>query len=208
MLIMNKGCNNYKWKILNVLILSIICFVIKFSGYNEALFIKINSYHYLLSDHIWMAINLLAYAKYSILLLLLLILTYKYKKTEMLRILILCIAYFLVFYLLKKLFHEPRPYVILVKDSFHFIPYFENYLKASYLSFPSGHAGQVAVFIFALISLFRLNWLVKFFLFGFLTLVCLARICSGWHWPIDVLASIIFAYILVNIVFCINKNTD
>lgn len=208
MLFMKENCSNYKWKILNLLILSIICFVIKFYGYNELLFIKINSYHYLLSDHIWIAINLLAYAKYSILLLLLLILTYKYKRTEMLRVLVLCIAYFLIFYLLKKLFHEPRPYVVLAKDSFHFIPYFENYVKSSYLSFPSGHAGQVAVFIFALISLFRLNLLVRLFLFSFLILVCLARICSGWHWPIDVLASVIFAYILVSIVFCIQKNTN
>jgi membrane-associated phospholipid phosphatase len=205
---MREIFSKYRWEIFNLLILILICLIIKCYGYNQLLFIKINSYHYLLQDNIWMMINLLAYSKYSILLLLLLILTYKYKKQEMLRVIILCISYFLVFYLLKKIFNEPRPYIVLPKDSFHFIPYFENYINSSYLSFPSGHVGQVAIFIFAILNLFRVNFLLKLFLFAFLFLVCAARICSGWHWPVDVVASILVAYILNIIIFGVNKRVN
>jgi membrane-associated phospholipid phosphatase len=35
-------------------------------------------------------------------------------------------------------------------------------------------------------------------------LTALARICTGWHWPLDVIASGVIGYILVKIVFSLN----
>ena len=192
---------NLKSKFINLFILILAILTINIFGLDTFLFYKINSYHYLLSDNIWKAINLLAYSKYSILLLILLLITYKYKKQYMLRVLLLCFSYFISFYLLKKLFHEPRPYAVLSSSSFYFIPHFENYLKSAYMSFPSGHTGQVAIFVFAVFELFKPNSLIKIGLVLLLLLVGIARICSGWHWPTDIIASVIFAYIISIVVF-------
>jgi undecaprenyl-diphosphatase len=193
-----------KWTIINLSLLLIIAFIIKFFDYNLILFYKINQYHYLLSDNIWKFINLLAYSKYSILLLLLLILTYSYKKQEMLRILLLCFSYFLCFYVLKKIFHEPRPYVILSSNSFHFIPHFEDYIKSSFMSFPSGHTGQVSIFVLGVFYLFKPNLLIRLFLVLLILLVGISRICSGWHWPLDIIASMIIASIISIVIFSLD----
>ena len=42
---------------------------------------------------------------------------------------------------------------------------------------------------------------IRFISFVLLALVAIARVATGWHWPIDVIASGLIGYILVQIVF-------
>jgi membrane-associated phospholipid phosphatase len=37
-----------------------------------------------------------------------------------------------------------------------------------------------------------------------LILTAFARICTGWHWPLDVIASGLIGYLLVKVCFAIN----
>ncbi len=110
-----------------------------------------------------------------------------------------------MFTILKHLVHEARPYVVLPLNSFYWLNQFEETTKSAYLSFPSGHTGNIAVFAFAMnIMFFDKNKLMQFIMLLLIIFIALARICTGWHWPLDVLASGLIGYILAKIIFAID----
>lgn len=173
---------------------------------NMPLFLAINAQHVLLPDVIWQRINFVSYAKTFILPGLLLLLTLNLRRDKFKNVVMLVVLFYVVFYVLKIAFHEARPFVILPAESFHFLHGSQNMIKEMYRSFPSGHTGNMAMFAFASMSLFCANSRVaKAVLFLLVIVVGLARIATGWHWPLDVLASGIISYILVQICLC-NKN--
>jgi len=177
-------------------------------NWNQKLFYIINSWHTILPNQVWEWINIITYSKYFILAGILLIVTAIWRRAQLIRVVILIVAFYVIFYVLKIIIGYPRPYVILDSSTFFWLNTHGDYVKVAYKSFPSGHVGNVAVFIFALNSLFFANrWWIRGALFLLLIITALARICTGWHWPIDVLASGLIAYLLVRI--CLNfKNTS
>ncbi len=169
-------------------------------GLNHSIFFAINSRHNLLPDNVWQAINFIAYAKTFILPGLLLVLTLIFRREKFINVVILIASFYVLFYILKVAVHEARPFVVLPAESFYWLHGEQNAVKDMYHSFPSGHAGNAVIFAFALMRLFCNNSkLAKVALFLIPVVVAIARIATGWHWPLDVLASGIIGYILVQI---------
>ena len=196
-------CLRSGWLFLVFLLLVVI---IGIGHLNQSLFYTINNMYAVLPDFIWSKINLLAYTKYGILVSLLFILTLLFRRQYLLRVVLLIFTFYLVFWILKHVFHEARPYMVLPVGSFHFLTNYEEVVKSAYRSFPSGHTGQMAIFVFAVIKLFfPRNLPVKIILFLLLLLTGFTRICTGWHWPLDVISSGLISYILVQIFLC-NKS--
>jgi undecaprenyl-diphosphatase len=166
---------------------------------NQPLFYYINSLHVILPTIVWETLNLVSYSKTFILSVLLLVITYTWRRERLKQVIILIIAYYLIFSGLKVLFGEARPYIVLPPESFFWVNKFENAISSSYKSFPSGHTGNMAIFVFALSTMFSNKKWLKILLFLLLILTALARICTGWHWPLDVIASGLISYILVQI---------
>lgn len=172
-----------------------------YSGLNQEVFLLINHQHGILPDDVWLAFNMLSYSKYFILPTLLILATILLRRDKLLNVILLIGAYFVLFAALKHLIGEARPYIVLPQDSFFWLNQYENAVKSAHLSFPSGHTGNVAVFAFGLNYLLFANkkWL-QFLMFMLVIMVALARICTGWHWPLDVLASSLIGYVLVKII--------
>lgn len=167
---------------------------------NQTLFLKINSMHNILPVHIWEFINFVSYRKYFILQILLLLITLLFKKEKLANVILLIIAYFVVFAALKLAFGEARPYVILDTNTFYWLNMYEDAAKNAYQSFPSGHAGNMAVFGFAISSMFfDKSKFLQFLMLLLVMVVGISRICTGWHWPLDVIASGLIGYLLVKI---------
>ena len=167
---------------------------------NQSLFLAINSFHALVPVEIWKFFNILSYRKYFILQILLLIITFIWRRNKLPNVMLLIIAYFVVFAGLKILFGEVRPYVVLDLNSFYWLNMYEDAVKSSHYSFPSGHVGNIAVFAFAISSMFFDKSKPLQFLMLLLVLVTgITRICTGWHWPLDVIASGLIGYLLVKI---------
>lgn len=166
--------------------------------WNQKLFYIINSWHTVLPNQVWEWLNLIAAPKYFFLPAILLFITAIWRKDQLIRVIILIAAFYAIFYVLKMAIHEARPYVILDNSTFFWLIGHEDPAKVAYRSFPSGHVGNVAVFVFALNSLFFANKrLVRVLLFLLVVIIALTRIYTGWHWPIDVLVSGMIAYVLV-----------
>lgn len=178
---------------------------IYFSGINHSLFLAINHQHALLPDNVWSFFNLLSYSKFFILPVLLLVITFCWRREKFANVILLVIAYYVVFAALKTAVGEARPYITLPLDSFYWLNHFENAVKSAHKSFPSGHTGNMAVFAFAISSLFFSRKMgLQFLMLLLVVVTALARICTGWHWPLDVLASGMIAYLLVKICLAIN----
>ena len=174
------------------------------SGINHSLFLMINQQHNLLPDDVWSFFNLISYSRFMILPILLLLITVSMCRDRLLNVILLIIAYFVLFAVLKTLVGEARPYMTLPEGSFYWLNHFENAAKSAHKSFPSGHTGNMAVFAFAISSMFFNRKLGLQFLMLLLVLFTgFARICTGWHWPLDVLASGLIGYLLVKICFMI-----
>lgn len=170
------------------------------SGENQNLFYAINAKHNILPTAVWSFFNFVSYSHYFILPIILIFITFLLHRNKFKHIIILVVAYYLFFYVLKTLFHEARPFIVLPKDSFFWVNHYEDTLKTAYKSFPSGHTGLMAIFVFAISEMFvKKSNLVKFLLLLLVILTGFARICTGWHWPIDVLASGLIGYILVKL---------
>lgn len=168
---------------------------------NQTLFFTINSWHVLLPIQIWRGINSLSDSKHFILPVLLLIATLIWRRDMLTRVFLLIVAYYVIFALLKVVVHEARPYMMLPGGSFYWLNQYEDAVKVAHKSFPSGHAGNAAIFAFALSSFTSRRWL-KVLLFMFVVIVCLSRICTGWHWPLDVISSGLISYLLVRVCLC------
>lgn len=202
-----KICQSYFMKYnLAIITLLLIIFIWLFK-LNQAWFYKINSMHSILPIQIWEALNFISYTKFAILPIILLSLSFFFCKNKLINVILLIVIFYAFFYGLKILIAEPRPYIVLPSDSFFWLNQFEDSNKSAYKSFPSGHTGNAAVFVFSLIQLFFAKApFIKILLFIFLLLVGLSRICTGWHWPIDVLASGLIGYILVKICLSLELN--
>lgn len=174
---------------------------------NHSLFININSMHQVLPVIVWKFFNIISYRKYLILPILLILITYKWQRDKLVNILILIALYFVVFGALKIIVGEARPYVVLDQNSFYWLNLYEDAEGSAFKSFPSGHTGNMAIFAFAISNLFFQN--KKFLQFLMLLLVimtALTRICTGWHWPLDVITSGLIGYLLVK--FCLYFKFD
>lgn len=179
--------------------LGLVIWVFKF---NQPLFYLINSWHVLLPKDAWDIISLLSYPQFFILPGILVIVTAIWRKDKILRVLILLVAYYVVFAILKSLVGEARPYISLPEGSFYWLSFNENIVRSAYRSFPSGHTGNITIFVFSLNYLFfSKNKTIRYLLLILLVLTAISRICTGWHWPLDVLFSGLLAYILVKVCF-------
>ncbi len=171
------------------------------AGTNTSLFFKINALHGLLPDSVWNALNTLTSPANGFLALTLLILTFLFRREKWLNVLLLIVSYYVIFQIVKMVVHSPRPYALYNLNTFFWIP-LSHHINTivDHQSFPSGHVGNAAIFTFASIRLFAENkmWLRILFVI-FLMLTVFARICTGWHFPLDVLAAILISFILTQI---------
>lgn len=173
---------------------------------NSKLFLIVNGWHVFLPNVLWNTINTIAAPKLFVLAALLLILTLVFKRKEFKRVVLLLISYYILFFVLKISIHEARPFVVLPQNLVFFLPNHQDTLHNLYVSFPSGHAGIMAIFVFTIIRLFSIKCKIgQSILFLLLILVGVARVATGWHWPVDVLSSGIIGYILVQLFFCCKK---
>jgi membrane-associated phospholipid phosphatase len=197
-----RWTKNYVWFFL-LLLLTIGIWLFKL---NQPLFYAINNQHAALPVIIWEALNFISYSRFFILPLLLLILTAIFRRDKFIPVVVLILAYYSVFAGLKQLVGEARPYMVLPANSFYWLSKFENAVTSADKSFPSGHTGNMAIFVFTVMALFvPQSTLAKTLLFLLLVMTCLARICTGWHWPVDVLASALIGYLMVKICFGVFK---
>lgn len=195
--------NHYNWIIFGAFL--VLALGIWFSGDNQKLFLTINSYHTIAPDSVWLAFNLLTYSRFLILPILLVIISLLFKRDKFLNIILLIIAYFVVFAILKTVIGEARPYITLPEGSFYWLNSYENSIKSAYKSFPSGHTGNMAIFAFTISSLFFANKkFLQFLMLLLLIVTGLARIYTGWHWPLDVIASGLIGYVLVRICLAVD----
>lgn len=178
---------------------------------NQSLFYTINGMHELLPVAFWKFFNLISYKKYMILPVLLVVITLIWRKDKLPNVILLILAYFVVFGALKVLIGEPRPYIVLDNNTFYWLNMYEDAAGSAHKSFPSGHAGNMAVFAFAISSMFFQNKRgLQFLMLMLVVITGITRICTGWHWPLDVITSGLVGYILVKICMCIkigNKKT-
>ena len=115
------------------------------------------------------------------------------------------ITYFVVFAALKIGFGEARPYITLDINTFYWLNMYEDAVKSAYQSFPSGHVGNMAVFAFALSSMFfKDSRFLQFLMLLLVIITGITRICTGWHWPLDVIASGLIGFLLVKICMPLN----
>ncbi len=201
-----KWCSWFSLNKLLFTLFTIVALIIWGAGFNQRLFYEINGLAKYLPGKIWLIISYITYLKHLILPIILLLITFFYKKDKTLKIITLFGLYLVVFFILKKIFAEPRPFIVLPPNSFTWLIGGEDVSGSEFMSFPSGHTGLVAIFIFALNRLFFMqntftHKFIRFISFVLLALVAIARVATGWHWPIDVIASGLIGYILVQIVF-------
>ena len=191
---------NYWLLILTIALMA----VIVLTHTNQMLFYKINALHVYLPNQVWNSLNLLAYSRFFILPTLLVVLAFVAKRDKLPNVLLVIVAYYVLFYSLKFVIGEARPYMVLDQHTFFWLNRFENAVHSAYRSFPSGHSGNMAVFVFSVITLFfeKSKW-AKALLIGLLALTMLARICTGWHWPLDVLTSSVLGFFLVKVCFAV-----
>ncbi len=189
---------HYWLLMLTLAMIGIICL----SHGNQWLFLKINAGHGYVPEAVWNAINGLSYARFFVLAILLLLITYRWRRERLANVIFVVLAYYVVFMVLKHMVAEPRPYISLAPQHFYWLNHYEDALKSAHLSFPSGHVGNMAVFVFSLITLFfQKKPLPRVLLLALLILTMFARICTGWHWPLDVLVSAVIGFVLVKIAF-------
>ncbi|MES2204609.1 MAG: phosphatase PAP2 family protein [Pseudomonadota bacterium] len=169
-------------------------------GANHFYFFKLNTLHVLLPDDLWIKINYITYSRSYILPALLIIITLLFKREKTLNVLLLIICYYVLFNYMKDFFHEARSYIQYDPATFYWLHPNDTGVSNAHRSFPSGHAGNAAIFFFTLSYFFAQHklWL-RTILIAALAFVMLARIATGWHFPLDVLASAIIGYVLTKI---------
>lgn len=167
---------------------------------NHTLFFAINAWHTVLPVSVWKAITWLSGGS-SLLPVTLIVLTALFRRDKLLNVILLLLVFSGVFECLKLWVHEARPYIQYDPSTFFLLPDeggAADQLRRAYRSFPSGHSGNTAIFCFAMMHLFAQHrlWLRTVFI-AFLAFAMLARICTGWHFPLDTLASALISFVLV-----------
>ncbi|MEK7071462.1 MAG: phosphatase PAP2 family protein, partial [Patescibacteria group bacterium] len=114
------------------------------------------------------------------------------KKKEILMVFFSGIMAWVLSYILKTLFHMPRPFDIL--------PQINSLFPETGFAFPSSHA---AVFMALAVSIFFAHKKVGYVFIFLALLIGLARIVAGVHFPIDILGGFalgaLIAYFLKNV---------
>jgi len=114
------------------------------------------------------------------------------KKKEILLSFFAGVAGYVVSFLLKFLFHTPRPFVLL--------PQVHSLFQETGYSFPSGHA---TFFMALAVSIFISHKKAGYVFMFFAILIGLARIIAGVHFPVDILGGFILgalvAYFVKNV---------
>ena len=151
------------------------------------LFIQENIRHYILTPFFTLITN-----EYFLYILLGIILIYMFKKNEDTRRLaketiiafLICTILFIV---LKLIFQRPRPF-----DAFNeLIPLVD---KPSDYSFPSGHTASAFICAFMVYDGLPKKYSILVFILAIL--VAFSRLYVGVHYPTDILAGIVLAYIV------------
>lgn len=179
-----------------VIVMFMVAMTIFLTGTNHKLFFIINAHHDWLPVVMWKAIIFITWEKDGLLPIALLIITWIYRREKMKNVLMLIVAYYALFFLLKITVHEARPYIQYDPSTFYWLPQHDVTGRA-YHSFPSGHTGNMAIFVFSLIYFFvqEKPW-IRPVLALCLVLTMMAQICTGWHFPLDVIGSAILGFIL------------
>ncbi len=176
-----------------------IALFIWFFDKNHDIFLSINSCGHLFSKPILNFFNAIADFDLPVLPIILVLIVFCRRREKFLHVIILILAFFVIFDLLKFFVHEPRPYIQYHIDQIYWLADSKNEnFKSAYRSFPSGHTGNVAIFVFTLYYLFAANkiWLQCLLVLP-LIFIMLVRILTGWHFPLDVLCASLIAYVLV-----------
>jgi membrane-associated phospholipid phosphatase len=177
---------------------------------NQPLFYAVNQLHTIAPTAIWNILNNITYTKYGILPIILVILTFLFKRNKLTLVILVYLINLVVLSILKSLIGEPRPFVALPPDTFFWLNSAEDAIKTAYKSFPSGHVGNASVFVFIIIHLFfkkqdnysdGMGKFIQIVLFLFVVAVGFSRICTGWHWPLDVLCAGLISFVIVEICF-------
>ena len=151
------------------------------------LFIQENLRHYILTPFFTLITN-----EYFLYILLGIVLIYMFKKNEDTKRLaketiiafIICTILFIV---LKLIIHRPRPF-----DAFNeLIPLVD---KPSDYSFPSGHTASAFICAFMVYDGLPKKYSILVFILAIL--VAFSRLYVGVHYPTDILAGIVLAYIV------------
>ncbi len=191
------------------LILIISLGIINCYDLNLVVFTFLNKQHTLLPNTFWRLINSLSYIKYGILPIILFISTFYIDKKYIKLVVILYMVNLLFLTILKDTIIEARPYVVLAQDGVFWLNYAENAIKNAYKSFPSGHTGNMAIFVFIFLKILDLKQYkhqtkYKYCLLLLLFLTAITRVITGWHWPIDVIFAMVLAYFIVELGFLIH----
>lgn len=181
------------------IVMSIVALIILLTGTNHKLFFTINAHHHWLPVFVWKSIIFITWEKNFILPAVLLIITYLYRREKIRNVLMLIVAYYVLFYLLKITVHEARPYIQYDPSTFYWLPQ-QDATGRAYHSFPSGHTGNMAIFVFTLIAFFSQEkpWIRPVLAIS-LMFTMMAQMCTGWHFPLDVLGSAILGFILTHV---------
>lgn len=185
-----------------ILIFSVL--VIWLGNFNTSLFLILNSHHTLLPDNWWKTMDFVVDVRLYIYPILLLLITLILRRKKIINVIMLTIFSIIVFELLEVSFiNIPRPYMSFPHDTFFWLGSYGDSDDLGYQAFPSEHIGGLAIFSFAINELFFKNkfW-IEFIVLIRVILISIARVFTGWHWPLDVLFTILISYGLVEI--CLN----
>lgn len=179
-------------------------YLIYFFELNQKLFLILHFMNFHIPKIIFTLINFISYAKHFILSTVLLASVFIFKNDKLKNVILLIALFYIFFSILKITHDELRPYAFYSYNLAAFINDCEDAIITYNKSFPSGHIGNMTIFVFSLIQLFFYNnRVIKFMLYTLLVLTSIVLINTGCNWPLDILISCLFAYILVKICFSI-----
>lgn len=183
-----------------VYILILITFVIWGGNYNYLLFALLNSHHTILPNKYWEMLENIADVRLYIYPFLLIILTVIFRRQKLFNVVILLVSSYIILSLLQSYFNISRPFMILPRGSFFWLGSYGDSDDLGYPGFPSLHIGDLAIFSFALNNLFfKDRFWVEFLVLLRILLISIARVFAGWHWPLDMLGTLLVSYLLVEI---------
>lgn len=160
--------------------------IIGLSGSNQSLFLTLNNLFYFQPEAIW--INITLFGDAAMVLILLLPLVSK-RPDIILKTFIAALITTLIIHTFKEFLSIPRPPSVYSADIFHQLGH-----QFAHSSFPSGHAA--AAFTLASVIIFYINnTKLRFFMLFYASIISLSRIASGVHWPMDILAGMLFGWI-------------